>query len=258
MQAILLAGGLGTRMREETEFIPKPMVEIGGRPVLWHVMKGLSCHGIEDFIIATGYKHEVIRDYFINYETRHNDFSIVLGDKSSLEFFGEHEEATWKVTLAYTGEETHTGGRVSLAAAYLEDADRPFLVTYGDGVANVDVTSLMSQHSALRPEVTLTAVRPSSRFGVLEIGDGDAVKSFDEKPVLDGWINIGFFVMEPVFLERLQGNPVLEEGPLETVAELGGLRAFRHDGFWQPMDTYREYLILNEMWNQGVAPWKTW
>jgi len=256
MQAIILAGGLGTRMREETEFRPKPMVEIGGRPVLWHIMKNLAHFGISEFVIATGYKSDMIKDYFLNYEAWNNDFSIELGKKDSLTFHNAHDEAHWTVTVAYTGENTMTGGRVLKASKYLED--QPFLVTYGDGLANVDINSLQDFHTSTGSLATVTTVQPTSRFGVMEVNDSGKIRAFAEKPKLEGWINIGFFVMEPEFLTYLDLNSVLEEEPLARLAKEDELSAYRHDGFWQPMDTYRESLVLNELWESGSAPWKTW
>ena len=256
MKAIILAGGLGTRMREETEFRPKPMVEIGGRPVLWHIMKNLAHFGISDFIIATGYKSDMIKEYFLNYEAWNNDFTIELGKKHSLTFHDAHDEAHWTVTIAYTGENTMTGGRVKQAAKYLDD--QPFLVTYGDGLANVDINVLRDYHKSTGSLATVTTVQPTSRFGVMNVDDSGKVISFAEKPKIEGWINGGFFIMEPGFLNYLSPDSVLEEEPLARLAEDGQLSAYRHMGFWQPMDTYREALVLDSLWDSGVAPWKCW
>jgi glucose-1-phosphate cytidylyltransferase len=256
MKAILLAGGLGTRLREETEFRPKPMVEVGGRPILWHIMKNLSIFGIDDFIIATGYKSDMIKEYFLNYEAWNNDFTIELGKRDSLTFHDAHEEAHWRVTIAFTGEATMTGGRVFRAAKYL--GDEPFLVTYGDGLANVDVNALRTFHLSSQCLATVTTVQPTSRFGVMDVGDDGKVVSFSEKPQLDGWINVGFFIMEPRVLDYLDADCVLEKDPLANLAADKQLAAYRHDGFWQPMDTYREFRMLNELWESGNAPWKVW
>ena len=256
MKAILLAGGLGTRIREETEFRPKPMVEVGGRPILWHIMKNLAHFGITDFIIATGYKSDMIKDYFLNYEAWNNDFTVTLGQRESLTFHGAHDEANWNVTVAFTGEETMTGGRVHKAARYLDD--EPFLVTYGDGLADVNVDDLRTFHGASGCLATLTTVQPLSRFGVMDVGPGGKVTSFSEKPKLDGWINVGFFIMEPGALGYLGHNSVLEEAPLAQLAADGQLSAYRHPGFWQPMDTYRESKLLNDLWDSGSAPWRLW
>lgn len=256
MKAILLAGGLGTRLREETEFRPKPMVEIGGRPVLWHIMKNLATQGITDFIIAAGYKSNMIKDYFLNYEAWNNDFTIELGKRDSLQFHGAHNEGSWKVTIADTGESTMTGGRVWKASKYLED--ETFLVTYGDGLADVDISLLKETHVNSETLVTVTTVRPTSRFGVMDVNEDGIVHHFKEKPVMDGWVNIGFFLMEPGVIDYLNEDSVLEEKPLATLAQARQLSAYKHPGFWQPMDTYRESVILNDLWNSGAAPWKNW
>lgn len=256
MKAILLAGGLGTRLREETEFRPKPMVEVGGRPVLWHIMKNLAHFGITDFIVATGYKSDMIKDYFLNYEAWNNDFTIELGRKDSLHYHGAHDEAHWTVTVAYTGEATMTGGRVFRAARYLDD--EPFLVTYGDGLADVDIDALRAAHVIANTLATVTTVQPTSRFGVMDVDDAGLVRKFREKPIVDGWVNVGFFVMEPGVIQYLDDECTLEDGPLSRLAADGQLSAYRHTGFWQPMDTYRESRMLNELWESGKAPWRIW
>jgi glucose-1-phosphate cytidylyltransferase len=257
VKAILLAGGLGTRLREETEFRPKPMVEIGGRPILWHIMKMLGASGITDFIIATGYKSEMIKEYFLSYEARNNDFTLELGKPDSLRFHNVHDEATWTVTVAYTGHDTMTGGRVKQAARYL-DGDGPFLVTYGDGIADVDLDALRGLHESSGKLATVTTVQPRSRYGVMNLADNGTVMEFREKPQLDGWVNVGFFIFERAVLDYLGTNTVLEEEPLQTLAAQRQLVAYRHRGYWQPMDTYRESQILNDLWNTGSAPWKVW
>lgn len=256
MKAIILAGGLGTRMREETEFRPKPMVEVGGRPVLWHIMKNLSHFGITDFIIATGYKSDMIKEYFLNYEAWNNDFTVELGRRDSLTFHQAHDEAHWTVTVAYTGDATMTGGRVFRAAKYLDE--EPFLVTYGDGLADVDIDALRSFHQQSGRLATVTTVQPFSRFGVMDVQANGQVISFKEKPRLEGWINVGFFIMEHEALGYLNADCVLEEEPLAQLSANGQLTAYRHQGFWQPMDTYRESKMLNDMWDSGHAPWKVW
>lgn len=253
---MLLAGGLGTRLREETEFRPKPMIEVGGRPILWHIMKNLSAFGVEDFVVATGYKSESIKEYFLNYEARNNDFTVELGRQESLVFHDAHDEAHWRVTVAYTGEATMTGGRVLRAAKYLDGED--FLVTYGDGLADVDINALIRFHKQSAKLATVTTVQPLSRFGVMEVDEGGVVHRFREKPRLDGWINVGFFIFKPEVLEYLHDDSVLEDEPLARLAAAGQLSAYRHAGFWQPMDTYREAKTLNEMWASGEAPWKNW
>jgi glucose-1-phosphate cytidylyltransferase len=256
VKAVLLAGGMGTRIREETEFRPKPMVEIGGRPILWHIMKNLAHYGITEFVIATGYKSAMIKDYFLNYEAQSNDFTVELGNRDSLVFHGAHDEAHWRVTVAFTGDETQTGGRVFRVARHLDDG--PFLVTYGDGLANVDIDALRAFHSASGRLGTVTTVQPTSRFGVLDVLEDGLVMSFREKPRLDGWINIGFMILEPDALELFDADCVLEQGPLIYLANAGQLSAYRHDGFWQPMDTFRESKLLNDLWVNGDAPWKVW
>jgi glucose-1-phosphate cytidylyltransferase len=256
VKAVLLAGGLGTRIREETEFRPKPMVEVGGRPILWHIMKNLSGFGITDFVVATGYKSSMIKDYFLNYEAQSNDFTVRLGDRDSLVFHGAHDEADWSVTVAFTGDLTPTGGRVQRVAPYLDD--EPFLVTYGDGLADVDISALLAFHRASGRLGTVTTVQPTSRFGVLDLGPDGRVTQFREKPRLDGWINIGFIVLEPGALAYFDPDCVLEQGPLVDLAAAGQLSAYRHDGFWQPMDTFRESTLLNDLWASGRAPWRNW
>lgn len=256
MKALLLAGGLGTRLREETEFRPKPMVEVGGRPILWHIMKNLSSHGIHEFIIAAGYRGDMIKEYFLNYMARNNDFTIKLGDRDSLIFHGDHAESEWTVTVVDTGALTETGGRVLRARRYLNDG--PFLVTYGDGLADIDIRALQVAHRDAGCAATVTGVQPLSRFGVMEIDENNRVKSFREKPQLEGWVNIGFFIFEQEVFNYLDDKSVLERAPLEKIARAGQLSVFQHHGFWQPMDTYREVQVLTEHWNSGSAPWKTW
>lgn len=256
MKVVILAGGLGTRLREETEFRPKPMVEIGGRPILWHIMKIYAAHGFSDFVICLGYKGDVIRDYFLNYELRNRDFTVTLGSHD-LEVHDGHRESGWRVTLAETGQSAMTGGRIRKIRSYVGDST--FLATYGDGVANVDVAQLVAYHSHQRRLATVTAVRPSSRYGELAIRDG-GVTLFQEKPqVTSGWINGGFFVFEPGVFDLIQGdNDTLETGLLPRLAERNELSVYQHEGFWQCMDTYREAQQLNAIWDAGAAPWKVW
>ena len=256
MKAVLLAGGLGTRMREETEYRPKPMVEIGGRPVIWHIMKAFAQAGIEEFVVATGYKGDMIKDYFLNYEGRNNDFTVTLGASHGIEFHGAHEESTWRVTVSYTGEATMTGGRVYRVGKYV--GDERFMCTYGDGLADVNVKELLAFHESHGRLATVTTVQPLSRFGVMEVEGDGVITRFREKPKVEGWINIGFFVFEPQVLDYLNEDCVLEEEPLAKLAEDRQLVAYRHQGFWQPMDTYREWQMLNGMWDEGTAPWRTW
>lgn len=256
MQAIILAGGLGTRMREETEFRPKPMVEIGGRPVIWHIMKHLSTYGITDFIVAVGYKGNMIREYFLSYETQSSDFTLTLGRSSSLQVHGPHDESEWTVTVVETGLHSGTGERVRRAARYVKEPEA--LVVYGDTLADVNVSELQALHRARAVAVTVTAVQPQSRFGMLELQETGHVASFSEKPRVDGWVNIGYMVVSQDFLRAMPENSVLEAEPLSGAATAGEMVAFRHTGYWQPMDTYREFVELNALWESGEAPWKTW
>jgi glucose-1-phosphate cytidylyltransferase len=256
IKALILAGGLGTRLREETEFKPKPMVEVAGRPILWHIMKNLSQQGINEFCVATGYKGDIIKDYFLNYHARNNDITIDLGRKSPLIQHGLHGESNWLVTVSNTGETTMTGGRVFKARKYLE-GDR-FLCTYGDGLADIDLEKLLTFHKQHGKLATVTTVKPLSRFGLMEVDESGVVQRFREKPVMDGWVNAGFFIFEPGIFEYLDAECTLEAEPLARLAANGQLAAYRHEGFWQPMDTFRESNLLNDLWNEKLAPWKNW
>ena len=256
IKALILAGGLGTRLREETEFKPKPMVEVGGRPILWHIMKNLSTQGIENFCVATGYKGESIKDYFLNYHARNNDVTVNLGEKSSIIHHGLHDESNWSVTLANTGELTMTGGRVFRSLKYLE-GDR-FLCTYGDGLADIDLSALLKFHLLHGKKATVSTVQPLSRFGVMDVDKNGIVTQFREKPIMDGWVNAGFFIFEKSIVDYLDSDCVLEQEPLARLAAEGELAAYRHTGFWQPMDTLRESIFLNELWDSNKAPWKNW
>ena len=255
MKVILLAGGLGTRMREETEYKPKPMVEVGGKPVLWHLMKLFAAYELNDFVVCTGYRGDVIKDYFLNYNARVNDFTAHLGQSSHIEVHGQHAETDWKVTVADTGATTMTGGRVKRVGKYL---DGRFMVTYGDGLADIELKKLIAFHESHGKLATVTTVRPLSRFGVMDLDKNGQVQRFREKPQTDDYVNAGFFVFEPEVLNYLDEECVLEQAPLERLAAEGQLMAYRHEGFWQPMDTYREFTMLNEMWDSGDAPWKVW
>ncbi len=256
IKSLILAGGLGTRLREETEFKPKPMVEVGGRPILWHIMKNLSVQGVKDFSVATGYKGEVIKDYFLNYHARNNDITIDLGQQSGFIQHGLHDESDWQVTIAGTGETTMTGGRVFRTMKYLQG--ERFLCTYGDGLADINLKALLDFHISHGKIATVTTVKPLSRFGVMEVDDGGIVTQFREKPLMDGWVNAGFFIFEPQIFDYLEEDCVLEADPLAKLAADGQLAAYRHNGFWQPMDTFRESNFLNELWNSNTAPWKNW
>jgi glucose-1-phosphate cytidylyltransferase len=256
VKAVLLAGGLGTRMREETEFRPKPMVEVGGRPVLWHIMKVLGAQGITDFVICAGYKSEYIKNYFYNYGASNLDFTVRLGDQSSTVFHGSHDEFDWTVTVADTGATTMTGGRIKKVEKYLDG--EPFLATYGDGIADINLSGLMDFHASHGKTATMTTTQPSSRFGVVDINSAGLVEQFREKPKVNDWINIGYFLFQPEIFSYLNDNSVLEEEPLRELANLNQLGAYKHSGFWQPMDTFRESQLLNSLWNSGNAPWKVW
>lgn len=256
MKVVLLAGGLGTRMREETEYRPKPMVEIGGKPMLWHIMKVFASFGHTDFIICTGYKSEAIEDYFFHFGMRNSDFSLTLGDQSSLEFHVPPEEMGWKVSVVHTGIGTPTGGRIKHVKEFL-NGER-FFCAYGDTLAPVDLDSLLHQHEQSSSIATMTVTRPVSRFGVVEFGASKKVLSFREKPNSEGFVNIGFFVLEHEIFEFLDWDSALEEDALTSAAAGGNLSAFVHDGFWQPMDTYKEAQRFNELWDQAIPPWKTW
>lgn len=255
---MILCGGMGTRLREETEYLPKPMVDIGGRPVLWHIMKGYAAHGFTDFILCLGYKGQKIREYFLDYEAMHSDFTIELGSKDRIQFHGRHEEVGWRVTVVDTGLETMTGARIARALPQVS-GDR-FMLTYGDGVADVDVPALVRFHEAQACVATVTGVRPSSRFGEL-LATGDRVSAFSEKPRMhEGLINGGFFVFERRVADYLSADEgcVLEREPMERLAAEGQLAVYRHEGFWQCMDTYRDYQHLKQQWESGRAAWKTW
>jgi glucose-1-phosphate cytidylyltransferase len=255
MKAVILAGGLGTRIMEESTLRPKPMVEIGGRPILWHIMKGYASHGLTDFVICLGYKGYMIKEYFANYVLHNSDLTVDLAG-NAMTLHGNVREP-WRVTLVDTGEKTMTGGRLKRAAKYLDDG--PFCCTYGDGVGNIDVRSLVAFHRSHGKSATVTAVQPPGRYGALDI-EGDRVAQFIEKPIGDrAWINGGFFVFEQSILDLIESDDMpLETTPLETLAAKGELAAFRHRGYWQAMDTLRERQVLEELWNSGQAPWKTW
>lgn len=256
MKVVLLAGGLGTRLAEETSVRPKPMVEVGGQPILWHIMKMYSAHGLNEFVVCCGYKGWVIKEYFATYFLRNSDMTVDL--KTNTVDFHNHGAETWKVTLIDTGEDTMTGGRIKRVAHLLEDT---FCLTYGDGVSDVDITALIQHHKASGLEATLTAVQPAGRFGALALDpDSDTVGSFQEKPAGDGsYVNGGFFVCEPSVLSTIAGDStVWEQKPLQSLAERGQLGAFRHNGFWQPMDSLNDKHKLEQAWENGRAPWKNW
>lgn len=253
MKVILLAGGFGTRLSEYTEMIPKPMVTVGGRPILWHIMRSYAHFGHKDFYLALGYKAEVIKEYFLHYRSLNADFTVDLST-GSVESH-QVDDTDWRVTLVYTGLESMTGGRVKRLKPFV--GNEPFLLTYGDGVADVDLDALLSFHKSHGKMVTVTAVHPGARFGELEMDD-QSVTAFQEKPQTgQGWINGGYFVVEPEFFDLIEGDQtILERDPLEKAASMGELMAYKHSGYWQCMDTKRDRDYLEELWQQGNAPWK--
>jgi len=252
MKVVILAGGYGTRLSEYTSSIPKPMVTVGNRPILWHIMNSYAKHGFSDFNIALGYKAECVKEYFLNYRNLNSDFTIDLmtGNTS----FHQIEETDWNVTLVNTGLKSMTGGRVKRMQEYI--GNEAFLLTYGDGLSDIDITALVNFHKSHGKMVTISAVHPAARFGELDIIN-DKVVSFKEKPqVMQGWINGGYFVIEPSFFDLIDGDStILEKTPLEKAAEMGELMAFQHKGFWQCMDTKRDRDHLEELWRSGAAPW---
>ena len=257
MKAVILAGGLGTRISEETGLKPKPMIEIGQKPILWHIMKMYSMHGVNDFIICCGYKGYVIKEYFANYFLHMSDVTFCM-KKNTMKVHHNKSEP-WTVTLVDTGENSMTGGRLKRVREFIDNEEQ-FCFTYGDGVSDVDITKLIKYHKSHGKDATLTATRPPGRYGALNITDSGLVNHFQEKPDGDGsWINGGFFVLSPNVIDRIDGDETTwEAGPLNTLATDGQLSAFKHNGFWQPMDTLREKSLLNDLWDKGVAPWKTW
>ncbi|WP_320046292.1 glucose-1-phosphate cytidylyltransferase [uncultured Ilyobacter sp.] len=256
MKAVILAGGLGTRLSEATHLIPKPMVEIGGKPILWHIMKTYSHYGINEFVICLGYKSYIIKEWFANYFLHSSDVTIDLWD-NSIEIHDNHSDH-WKVTLIDTGLHTMTAGRVKKIQKYI--GEETFLLTYGDGVGDIDIHKSIEHHRKSRRYLTVTAYKPQGKFGSLEMDEKGNVTSFTEKPKGDGmWINAGYFVCEPEFFDYLDGdNMMLEKKPLETLAKENQMTSYIHDGFWKPMDTLKDNNELNDMWNSGNAPWKLW
>lgn len=256
MKVVILAGGLGTRLAEETESRPKPMVEIGGHPIIWHIMQIYAAAGFNEFVVALGYKGEVIKDYFLNFRARQSDVTVDLSTGGVT--YSSMRAPSWNVHLVDTGDATMTGGRLLRLRSLLKN--ERFMLTYGDGVARIDIQALMKFHQAHGKIATLTAVRPPSRFGSLALSDGGAVDAFVEKPqVNQGWINGGFFVFEPAIFSYLQNDAtILEREPLEALVSDDQMRAYCLDDFWQPMDTLREKRVLEQLWASGQAPWKVW
>jgi glucose-1-phosphate cytidylyltransferase len=257
MKVVILAGGFGTRISEESHLKPKPMVEIGERPILWHIMKIYSYHGFNDFVICLGYKGYCIKEYFAHYFLHESD--VTFDFRNQNERMVHHNSAEpWQVTLVNTGVETMTGGRVKRIKEYI--GNEPFLLTYGDGVADVNIKELVAYHQAHGKLATVTSIQPSGRFGALDLDDKNNVHGFQEKPKGDGaWINAGFFVLQPEVFNYIDGDDtILERSPLESLAREGQLTAYKHQGFWQPMDTLRDKIHLEELWKSGAAPWKLW
>lgn len=257
MKVVILAGGLGTRLSEETKLIPKPMVEIGGKPILWHIMKIYSYYGFNEFVILTGYKSHVIKDYFVNYYQRYSDITVDMVN-NTIDIHRIQTEP-WKVTMLYTGENTMTGGRIKRAQNYI--GDEPFLLTYGDGVADVNISKIIESHKQSGKLCTMTAVQPSGRFGALVIKDDNIITTFEEKPQGDNsWVNGGFFVCEPGVFDYIDNgdNITFEKNPLENLAKNKQLNAYKHYGFWRPMDTIKDKKDLTEMWMNNNAPWAIW
>ena len=256
MKVVLLAGGLGTRISEESDVRPKPMIEIGGKPILWHIMKHYSVYGFNEFIICLGYKGYLIKEYFANYFLHQSDVTFDLGNNTTTIHSSVSE--SWKVTLVDTGLNTMTGGRVRRIRPYV--GNESFMLTYGDGVSDVNLNELVALHKKSSADVTMTAFQPEGRFGILDINNGDVITRFSEKPKGDGsWINGGFMILEPTIFDYLDSDEsILERTPLEMIAKNGKIVAYRHEGFWHCMDTLRDKTQLESLWNQGKASWKTW
>ena len=257
---MILCGGMGSRLHEETEFRPKPLLEVGGRPVLWHIMKLYSSHGFRKFILCLGYKGSMIKDYFLNYRAYQSDLTLHLADSGRIQYHASNHKEDWEITMVETGLTTQTGARVAKAGRYVKEP--LFCLTYGDGLGNIDLKALLKFHTSHGKIGTVTGVRPPGRFGELEIDKQGRAAEFNEKPqVTGGIINGGFFILQKEFLTRClnkREDLVLEQEPLQKLARTGELMVYPHEGFWQPMDTYREYKIINDLWASGKAPWKVW
>ncbi len=257
MKVLILAGGLGSRLSEETVLKPKPMVEIGGHPILWHIMKCYSHYGFNDFVILTGYKSHVIKEYFVNYYQRYADLTVDMATNTVT--VHKTRQEPWKVTMLYTGQDTMTGGRIKKAQNYIDN--EPFLLTYGDGVSDLDIADTVRSHQKSGKLISMTAVKPSGRFGALTIDAQDSITSFVEKPKGDGaWINGGFFVCQPEVMNYISTDPgeIFERAPLEKLAKENQIHAYKYEGFWQPMDTLKDKMYLTDLWMSGKAPWKKW
>lgn len=260
MKVVILCGGKGTRLREETEYRPKPMVPIGGRPILWHIMKSYAAQGFTEFVICLGYKGDMIKDFFRNYSWNTCDVTLQLGQRSPIQYHGHHDEENWTVTLADTGESSMTAYRIRQIRKYIPVGE-PFLLTYGDGLSSIDVRASVASHEAAGKICTISAVHPAGRFGTLKVGPSGEIHTFVEKPQFEqAYVNGGFMVCDHRFFDYLPDDPgmMLEQGPMTALARDGQLNSYRHEGFWQPMDTYQEFQFLNELWASGKAPWKLW
>jgi len=257
MKVVVFCGGLGTRLREETEFRPKPLVEIGGRPILWHLMKIYAHYGFRDFVLCLGYRGNMIKEYFLNYEAMNNDVTVCLGQRSAIEYHGHHSEQDFRVTLADTGLNSMTGGRLKRVQKFIHEGR--FMLTYGDGVADINIPRLLDFHHSHGRLATVTTVRPLSRFGAVHLDHTSEVIRFAEKPQSEGWVSAGFFVFEPGVFDYLgEDDCILEREPLERLSTDRQLMAYRHEGCFFAMDTYRDYEHLNQLWTTDHAPWKVW
>jgi glucose-1-phosphate cytidylyltransferase len=256
MHVVILCGGMGTRMKEETEFRPKPLVEIGGMPIIWHIMKIYSHYGFNDFILPLGYKGEMIKDYFVNYEWMSNNFTLNIRSRDKL-FYYKRKLEDWNITFVETGIRTNTGGRVKKVESYIKGDE--FMMTYGDGVSDIDIPRLLDFHRSKNVIATLTGVHPMSSYGVLDVEENGLVRSFKEKPSVEGWINAGFFVFNKKVFDYLDDNVVLEDEPLSNLAGDRQLAVYHHGGFWKSMDTHKDQQLLNKLWNETHSPqWKIW
>jgi len=259
VKVVILCGGQGTRIRDVADNIPKPMIPVGPAPILWHVMKTYAAHGFTEFVLCLGYKSHTIKEFFLNYQAFTSDFTLTLGREKAIEYHGDHDESGWKITLAETGLDSLTGTRIKRIAKYLGD-DQDFLLTYADGVADIDIKALVDFHQSHGKLVTVTGVRPPGRFGELGMEDDGSVREFNEKPqATGGCISGGYFVCNRKMLDYIgDDNVMLEQDPMRKVVSDGQLMVYRHDGFWQCMDTYRDYTLLNDLWNSDQAPWRCW
>ncbi|HEX7480337.1 MAG TPA: glucose-1-phosphate cytidylyltransferase [Polyangiales bacterium] len=258
MKVVVLAGGMGMRLREETEYRPKPLVEIGGRPILWHIMKHYAHYGFKEFVVALGYRGWMIKEYFLNYDAMNSDFTVRLGDKPEVKYHDSHPEQDYRVTLAETGLNSQTGGRVKRLQRHIGDDDT-FLLTYGDGLADVDLRAVLDFHKKHGKLATVTGVRVASRFGILNVAEDGQVQSFVEKPLLGEWSSAGFFVLNRRVFDYLSGDDsIFERDAMQRLAADDQLACYQHTGCFYTMDTYREYISLNEAWDAGKAPWKVW